>query len=304
MSPSVLARFTGHTGAVYALAEGPRPGTFLSAGGDGHVVEWDLARPDTGQALVNVGLPVYSLLYAGTDRQLLIGDANGNLHRVDLALRAEVQVLQVLQRGLYAQTLLPGGRLVCAAGDGRLACFAHSPSLAVERQIPLCDAKLRGLAVNAEGTLLAVAAGDGTVRVLETTHLNELHTLQAHEGGALCAAFHPTKPVLVTGGKDGHLRIWSTTEAFRPVLAIPAHKAAIYQLAFGPGGALLATAGRDKHAKLWDAATLAPVARLDRPAGGHQHSVNALHWLGEVLLTAGDDRTIVAWNLGSDATGT
>jgi WD40 repeat protein len=304
MRPTVLARFTGHTGAVYALAGGTREGSFLSAGSDGHVVEWDLAHPETGQALVNVGLPVYSLLHTVTHRQLLIGDASGNLHRVDLARRAEVQVVQVQHRGIYAQALLPGGRLVCAAGDGHLACFTHSPGLTLERLIPLCDEKLRGLSVNADGTLLAVAAGDGSVRVFETTDLNELHTIQAHEGGALCAAFHPTKPVLVTGGKDGHLRTWSTGDAFRPVLAIPAHKAAIYQLAFDPDGTQVATAGRDKHAKLWEATTLAPVARLDRPAGGHQHSVNALHWLGDVLLTAGDDRTIVAWNLGSEASGT
>jgi WD40 repeat protein len=50
-------------------------------------------------------------------------------------------------------------------------------------------------------------------------------------------------------------------------------------------------------AKLWDAGTMAPMARLDRPAGGHQHSVNALMWCGDALVTAGDDRTLVAWEV-------
>jgi WD40 repeat protein len=296
MRYAVHARFTGHSGAVYALVPGDRPGTFLSAGGDGTVVRWDLARPDAGEAVVNVGLPVYSLLHDAAAQRLYIGDGSGDLHRVDLDARREAQLLQVQHKGLHDQLLLPDGRLVCASGDGLLAVYATAPALGLERLIPLCEEKVRGLALDPSGSLLAVACGDGTVRVLETVHLNELHTLEAHEGGALCAAFHPGKPVLVTGGKDGHLRTWSTTGAFRPVLAIPAHKAAIYKLAFGPDGRLLATAGRDKHAKLWDADTLDPVMRLDRPAGGHQHSVNTVCWLGRVLLTAGDDRTIVAWN--------
>jgi WD40 repeat protein len=142
-----------------------------------------------------------------------------------------------------------------------------------------------------------VAAGDGRVRLLDTTDLNEVHTLDAHEGGALCTAFHPYKPALVTGGKDGHLRVWRTDGDLAQLLAIPAHKAAIYRIAFSPEGTHLASAGRDKMAKLWDAGTMAPMARLDRPAGGHQHSVNALMWCGDALVTAGDDRTLVAWEV-------
>ncbi len=141
-----------------------------------------------------------------------------------------------------------------------------------------------------------MACGGGTVRVLDTTDLNEHHTLDAHEGGALCAAFHPTKPVLLTGGKDGHLRLWHATEKHRALLAIPAHKAAIYHIAFHGNGMRTATAGRDKSAKLWDATSLDPLARLDRQAGGHGHSVNAVLWVNDTLITAGDDRNIIAWD--------
>ncbi len=296
MKPQVRARFTGHKGPVYALVEGPRPGTFLSGSGDGHVVLWDLQRPDHGELLVNVGQPVFSLCMGAHAGRLYIGTDSGSLHVIDLHDRKEIQLLQHQAKGLYAIQLLGEGRVGCAGGDGTLAVYLAGPMLTLQRTIPLCDGKLRGLATNATKTLLAVACGDGTVRVLDTVDLNEHQTLAAHEGGALCACFHPTKPALLTGGKDGHLRLWNAGEGYRELMALPAHKAAIYRIAFNADGSLCATASRDKTAKLWDAGTFAPLARLDRAAGGHAHSVNTVHWVNGNLITAGDDRTILAWS--------
>jgi len=296
MKPQVRARFTGHKGPVYALAAGPRPGTFLSGSGDGHVVLWDLQRPDHGELLVNVGQPVFSLHLDAERGRLYIGTDSGSLHVIDLQDRKEIQLLQAQHKGLYAIHALGGDRVGCAAGDGTLAVYLTGPVLTLQRAIPLCDGKLRGLATNETDDLLAVACGDGTVRVLDTTDLNEHHTLVAHEGGALCACFHPTKPALLTGGKDGHLRLWNAAEGYRELMALPAHKAAIYRIAFNADGSLCATASRDKTAKRWDAATFAPLARLDRASGGHAHSVNTALWLGATLLTASDDRAILAWS--------
>jgi WD40 repeat protein len=296
MKLSVSARFTGHKGPVYALVEGPRPGTFLSGSGDGQVVLWTVDRPEAGELLVNVGQPVFSLCLEPSRGRLTIGTDSGSLHVIDLHDRTEVQLLQHQTKGLYAILPVGGDRVTCAGGDGTLAVYLGGAKLTLQRLIPMSEGKLRGLAVDAVGAYLAVACGDGTVRVLDTIDLNEHHTLDAHEGGALCAAFHPTKPVLLTGGKDGHLRLWHATEKHRALLALPAHKATIYRVAFNADGTLCATASRDKTAKLWDASSFAPLARLDRTSGGHGHSVNALAWLGNTLLTGGDDRSILAWS--------
>lgn len=295
MVPILRARFTGHTGAVYALADGTRPRAFLSAGSDGHVVEWDLDHPDAGKALVRVGQIVYVLRREGP--WLYVGTSSGSLHVVDLVARREVQLLQLQQKGIHALVRMPDGGLACAAGDGTLALFSGTEQLRTERHFPLCDAKLRDLALSTDGRLLAVACGDGTVRLLDTVNLNELHTIEAHAGGALCVAFHPTKPALLSAGKDGHLRLWRTDDGMRAMLALPAHKAAIYRIAFAPDGRTFATAGRDKHVKLWDARTFDPLGRIDRTMGGHQHSVNTLHWADNLLVTAGDDRQVLAWEI-------
>ncbi|MBK8340550.1 MAG: hypothetical protein IPK99_11425 [Flavobacteriales bacterium] len=288
--------FSGHRGAVYTLCEGPNPFDLLSGSGDGTVVGWSLEKPDQGTLLVEVGSPVYALLSLAERYLLFIGTETGRIHVVDLRTRKEVRQFDLHRKGVFAFTRLPEGRIAAAAGDGTMSVWdLDAPKGPVlTRQIPLSAEKLRGMALSPGGELLAVADGAGPVHVLGAQDLNERFTLAGHAEGALSAVWHPSKPVLLTGGKDGYLRNWHTAEDFRPLHAFAAHKAGIYAIAFNAPG-VFATASRDKTAKIWDSATMDVRARLDRSAGGHSHSVNAALWAGDALITAGDDKRILVW---------
>lgn len=293
------ATFTGHTAAIYTLAQAERPGRFLSAGGDGRVVEWHLARPDAGDVRTTVPKPVFALQLLPERDLLLIGNDVGGLHVIDVAARTERHLFEVHTKGIFRIVPLAGERVACAGGDGSLSIWstasAEGGAITFLRQIPFGEGKLRDLALSSTGEHLAIAGSDGPIRIVDTRLFNEVHTLEGHPEGSSALAFHPNKPVLLSGGKDGHLRSWRTDQGYRALNAVPAHSGAIYAIAFDPGGRRFATAGRDKMAKLWDAATLDPLDRLDRAAGGHAHSVNALLWTAEGLLTASDDRTIRLW---------
>lgn len=294
-----VAHFNGHQGPVYALAKGTAHGTFLSAAGDHRIVQWHIDRPAEGLLIADAGQAAFSLLHIGT--MLLIGDEHGGLHLVDLARKHEVRLEHVHRKGIFAFARLPDGRIAAAGGDGTLSLWdVSATSLALLRRIPLCEEKVRGLALHTDGSRLAVACGDGTIRILDTTDLNELHTVQAHATGVTSVAWHPHKPALISGGKDGHLRAWRSDRAFASLLDLPAHTGSIYSIAFDEEGRHMATASRDKTAKVWDARTFDALARLDRAAHGHTHSVNALCWTGGMLLTAGDDKRAIAWAVPED----
>lgn len=292
-------RFSGHKGPVYTLCPAAEPGFFFSGSGDGSVVRWKMDAPETGITVARISRAIFAT-HLQAPHILLIGDEDGGAHVVDLQERHEVQLERAHVKGIFSILSLTDGRIVMAGGDGTVSIWTAAATesgglIALQRKIPLCDEKVRGLALNADGTLLAVACGDGAIRILDTTDLNEHFTLDAHERGANCVAWHPTKPVLVSGGKDGHIRIWRTDDDFNPLHAFPAHHDTIYDLAFSPDGKQCATASRDKTAKVWDAATFSPLRRLDRAHGGHGYSVNDLLWQGSTLLTASDDKSIVAW---------
>lgn len=301
MAWATTATFNGHRGAVYALC-GLDGGRFLSGGGDGLLVRWHLERPDEGELLADVNGAVFALARSNDDALLYAGDEHGGLHVIDLRERREVLLDHSHRKGIFCITPLADGRLACAGGDGVLSIWSTDASRELRelRRIPLSEGKLRGHAWSPDGRWLAVACADGNVRVLDASDLNELHTLKGASEGVSCVAWHPRKPVLLAGGKDGHLRLWHSGEDFRPLHTLAAHSGTIYGITFNSDASLFATAGRDKTAKLWDANTMDAIARLDRAANGHTHSVNTVCWLGDRLLTGGDDKRILAWGSGRE----
>ncbi|HEY0977492.1 MAG TPA: hypothetical protein VGE21_08490 [Flavobacteriales bacterium] len=290
------APYTGHTGAVYAVVPVPGQRAFYSAGGDGLVVRWALDGPAVGTPVARLDRAIFSLQALSGGRYLILGDEDGGLHRVDLQHQREDHFSRPHKKGIFRSITLADGRLAVAGGDGELGIWTGGATeFRCIRQIPLSTGKLRDLALSPLGSVLAVACGDGSVRSLDSVHFNELRTITAHARGATSVAWHPTKPVLVSGGKDGVLCCWPNRGDDRPLLSIQAHTGAIYGMAFSADGRLCATSGRDGNVKLWDAHSFDPITRFERRRGGHDRSVNACAWVQDRLVTASDDGTLRGW---------
>ena len=287
---------SGHRGGVYALMK-EAGATFLSAGSDGTVVRWQVGSSAEGIAVAHLPRPVFSLAQRGN--LVVAGLDDGSVHVLNTGTRTETRNLTLHAKGVFACVFTDNGsRLLSVGGEGSLAIW-HWPNMDLVRQILLSETKLRCAVPSPNGHWLAISASDGRVHILDTADFNELITLDAHAGGAYGLAFHPTKPVLLTGGRDGKLCAWKMDGHWTRVLEVAAHQGSIYSVVFSPDGSRLATASRDKTIKVWDAASLEPLMKLDWSNGGHTHSVNALAWLDDrSLVSVGDDKGVLQWSLG------
>lgn len=263
--------------------------------GDGAVLTWSAADPTRIALTAQLPDPVFSACGAG-EGMLALGTSAGELCIIDLHGRIAVQRIEAHAGAIHAIERLGGDRIATAGADGHLHTWRlHEGRWLVERDIPMSEGKLRALDVAHDGGCIAVGCGDGPIRVLESGLLNETSTFEGHEGGTTALAFHPAKPVLLSGGKDGMLRAWPVKDGAAELIALPAHRGAIYSIAFNDAGTRFATVSRDKTLKVWDAGNLDVLIRLEARHGGHAHSVNAAAWLGDALITAGDDRRLIRW---------
>lgn len=291
------AALTGHNAAIFALAA-TAPRQFLSGSGEGWIVRWDLDQPDLGRLAAQVEQQIFALAVLPSDpEQWVAGNMTGGLHWIDPQAGVAVKNVQHHRKGVFA-LIWATGFLWSAGGDGLLTRWdPHSRS--AQDSLRLSHQSLRCLAWYPPRQELAVGASDGNIYLVDAQTLTLRHTLVgAHLPSVFCLHYAPGGDYLLSGGRDAHLRVWACAN-WTAVSAQPAHWYTLNSIAFHPAGHLFATASRDKTIKIWDAHNWQLLKVLDAIRyRGHVNSVNALLWLpGNELVSAGDDRSIMAWEI-------
>lgn len=64
------------------------------------------------------------------------------------------------------------------------------------------------LAFSPDGKFLAGVLSDASVKIWDAASGAEKFTFSGHEGGTNAIVFHPTKPILLSGGADGRTKLW------------------------------------------------------------------------------------------------
>ncbi len=264
------------------------------------MVQWNVNDLTQLPFAVNLTKPAYSAIFIDKYQLLIAGNSLGEFHVIDFENKKEIRHIVHHTKGIYDFTFHEENNvLIAAGGDGILSVWSL-PEFELIRNIPLCEEKIRQQAISPDKKSIAVACGDGKLRVLDHEFYNELATIDAHKDGCTAVAWHPTKPVLVSGGKDAHIKCWNTKDAYKEVLSIPAHQFAVYSIVFDDEGKLMATCSRDKTIKLWNASTFEPIQRIDATTNGHSHSVNRILLSKQTLLSCGDDKKIISFEIIDD----
>ena len=296
---------TGHRAAIYALALGRDERHFLSAGGDGWVVEWNLDDPETGKVVANTETQIFSLCVLPEAGRMVAGNRNGG---VDWIIRDHPEKtinVQHHKKGVYDMLAL-GPYLFSAGGDGILTRWDIESARTIE-SLQLSGQALRTIAYAEKRQELAVGASDNNIYILDAETLALKTTiLNAHNNSVFALAWSPDNKLLLSGGRDAWLRAWESgaegqfqLSAKNPLVA--AHLFTLNHIVFSPDGNFFATASRDKTLKIWDAGTFELLKVVDTIRhGGHINSVNRLLWLPDCLVSASDDRSAMIWAINPD----
>ncbi|QDV69428.1 Serine/threonine-protein kinase PknB [Rosistilla carotiformis] len=152
--------------------------------------------------------------------------------------------------------------------------------------------RITGVAYSPDGTRIATASTDWSVRVWDATTGIQLLQFTAHKGGSNRVSFSPDGTRLASCGGDQTVKIWNV-ETGKQILLLTGHTGRVNSVSYNAIGTRLASAGDDKLVKVWDAKT----GQLIHSLTGHTGPVHDTSFgLGDKLASVSRDRTLRIWD--------
>lgn len=290
--------FIGHHGSVYDVKWGYQREGYFSAGGDGAIVHWDLAKPEPATRMAKIDAPIFCLCLNAN--LMLAGDQNGNLYAIGLKeASSELQWEQRLGRSIFS--VYHNERFAWAGtANGYLAKLDLANGQVVWHK-KVSEGHIRSMAWLDASGILALGSSDGFIRLANPDNGGIISHQSGHGLSAFSLAVGASGRVLFSGGRDALLKRWRVSEnsTLKEELAVPAHMMALNRLALSPDGYHLASASRDKEIRIWESDTLLLRKVINHQKNsGHTHSVNGLSWpKADQLVSVGDDRRLIVWKL-------
>lgn len=289
------------TSAVQDIAVSPSASLLAAAVQDGTVRLWN-SDDWTMRTLAGPGSPVLRVGFT-PDGQTLVGVcADGTILLWDVP---SGRVIQTLPEGepVRDASLSADGTLLAVLGESGIVRLWDVAWGAVFREIPAGEAPRKAVALNADGTLLAVGEGK-RILLLEVEGSRPPRVLQGywrnaaaqegwegHTGEVIALAFSPDGRLLASGGSDTLLIFWDLEDG-TVAGTTEAHWAPVVRVAFNWDGTYFLSGSQDAKAL-----NGRPASQTVINYEGHLGTVTGVAFGHEptVLYTAGDDGTVRSW---------
>ncbi len=289
----LVAEVRAHSRVVRCVAFSP-DGTHCATAGDSSEIKlWDTRTGSLINTLCGHAATVWSVAFspdgtrlvsASADRTVKIWNVHGDN---DLTLGGHSEHVHCIAFSSDGRQLASGAEAVilrdAETGVVKFRLKGHKASVAE-------------LSFSPNGTRLASASDDNTVRLWNTETGEEVAVLKGHTGSVTGVAYSPDGNRLVSSSRDGTIKLWDA-HAYMETATLTGNQGTVYDVAFSPDGSCFASAGYDNTVKLWNAETGSEI----RAFTGHTGLVRtvAFDHTGKRLVSGGYDTKIRVWDVDS-----
>jgi WD40 repeat protein len=186
-------------------------GRLLAAGSvEGPVRLWDAPTRSEAGLLTGHTRTCSVVAFRPDGVQLASAGSDGTVRLWDVATRQPTAVLTAPP--LYCLAYSADGRLLAAGSTNRSVTVWRVETPEQVGQVPLGGA-VCGVAFSPDGTRLACACADNTIRLLDVATLREVTELRGHGAYVHAVQFSPDGTRLASASGDHTVRIWDTLSA-------------------------------------------------------------------------------------------
>jgi WD40 repeat protein len=223
--------------------------TLVTSGG--RIVLWDVT---SGTRTTSFGDDSYTepCVAFAPDSRVFAACSHDSARLWDVPSRRELPAVNAVSKA-WSLAFSPDGRRLAIGATGPIGLWdltAGRSTAALGGHTKV----VRSVTFSPDGSLLASASDDGTVKVWRPLPGPAVRTLEGHRGAVNSVAFSPDGKTLATAGADGTVRLW-TVATGAALKTLSGHRGEVRAVAFHPNGRLLASGGFDRIARLWSLET-------------------------------------------------
>jgi WD40 repeat protein len=310
---------------IYSVAHSPDGRTLAGGSGDGLIGLWDLDDPAAAADILGKSRgEVRAVDFDPEGVTLAAGSRDGTVQLWNaLDPAASPRVLSTGGDEVMAVAFSLDGRMIAAGGGGAgqpAATYASDEQAGIAPETrgtlwiwDMGDLEadpvvlqghtnpVRDLAFSPDGTILASASDDQTVRLWDVT-IPEAGpvVLKGFPGPVWSVAISPDADLLAAGGSDGTVRLWSLRDTESPPTVLLGVQAGVGAVEFAPDGQTVAVGSADGAVRLW---SLGDVSAAPTILSGNPFEVYAVDFApdGASLATAGSSSTVNLWVTSTEA---
>lgn len=287
----------GHRGAVTAIQFTLDSMSLASASTDNKVNLWDI---DSGQIVRSFRVDFHdmAILSFSFDAMLLVGENTSGT--ISLWQTETGELLQTFERVHGSSTAF------CFSTNSKtIAIVSENKSVylwEIANRAPLAQPQemngviISSLQFSPDGSMMASAMDNGSIRLGETTTNKMLRELKGHKNTVRTLHFSTDGQLLASGSLDKSVRLWEIASG-KMLRVFEGHQTHINTVSFSPDKACLASAGADKTIRCWDLKS----GKASRVLSGNVNTISALHISanGKKLAAGGLSAQVKLWELDS-----
>ncbi|KAL9255573.1 Flowering time control protein FY-like protein [Drosera capensis] len=214
--------------------------------------------------------PINCVLWTPNGRRLITGSQSGEFTLWNGQSFNFEMIMQAHDQAIRSMIWSHNQNWMVTGDDGGTIKYWQTNMNNVKANKSAHKESVRGLRTDLK---FCSCSDDTTVKVWDFARCQEEKSLSGHGWDVKCVDWHPTKSLLVSGGKDNLIKLWDAKSGSE-LSSFHGHKNTVLCVKWNDNGNWVLTASKDQIIKLYDIRSMKELESFR----GHQKDVTALAW--------------------------